>query len=48
MSPTAEQVWRRHPDFSVKSAGTSRNARKPLTITLFKIQIFTQANRKKR
>ncbi|MBK5072259.1 phosphotyrosine protein phosphatase [Budviciaceae bacterium CWB-B4] len=33
-SPTAEQVWRRHPDLSVKSAGTSRNARKPLTPTL--------------
>ncbi|QBH96998.1 phosphotyrosine protein phosphatase [Limnobaculum zhutongyuii] len=33
-SPTAEQVWRRHPELSVKSAGTSRNARKPLTPAL--------------
>ncbi|GKX62247.1 phosphotyrosine protein phosphatase [Pragia fontium] len=33
-SPTAEQVWRYHPDLSVKSAGTSRNARKPVTPAL--------------
>ncbi|MES2878641.1 MAG: phosphotyrosine protein phosphatase [Pseudomonadota bacterium] len=26
-SPTAEQVWRRHPGLSVRSAGTSPNAR---------------------
>ncbi|AWH87860.1 low molecular weight protein tyrosine phosphatase family protein [Limnobaculum parvum] len=35
-SPTAEQVWRRHPELSVKSAGTSCNARKPLTPTLLR------------
>jgi predicted protein tyrosine phosphatase len=27
-SPTAETVWRKHPDISVRSAGTSPNARK--------------------
>ena len=27
-SPTAEQVWRRHPLLSVRSAGTSPNARR--------------------
>lgn len=27
-SPTAEQVWRRHPALSVRSAGTSPNARR--------------------
>lgn len=27
-SPTAEAVWRRHPGISVRSAGTSPNARK--------------------
>jgi len=27
-SPTAEEVWRRRPDFNVRSAGTSPNARK--------------------
>lgn len=27
-SPTAETVWRKHPDISVRSAGTSQNARK--------------------
>ncbi|WP_226101191.1 low molecular weight protein tyrosine phosphatase family protein [Dickeya oryzae] len=27
-SPTAEQVFRRHPSLSVRSAGTSRNAKK--------------------
>jgi predicted protein tyrosine phosphatase len=26
-SPTAEQVWHRHPGLSVRSAGTSPNAR---------------------
>jgi predicted protein tyrosine phosphatase len=26
-SPTAEQVWRKHPGVSVRSAGTSPNAR---------------------
>lgn len=33
-SPTAEQVWRNFPGLSVKSAGTSRNARKPVTPNL--------------
>lgn len=27
-SPTAEQVWRTHPTLSVRSAGTSPNARR--------------------
>ena len=27
-SPTAEAVWRKHPGISVRSAGTSPNARK--------------------
>ena len=27
-SPTAEQLWRRHPQLSVRSAGTSPNARR--------------------
>ncbi|HCC63100.1 MAG TPA: phosphotyrosine protein phosphatase [Pseudomonas sp.] len=27
-SPTAETVWRKHPEISVRSAGTSPNARK--------------------
>ena len=27
-SPTAEAVWRKHPDFNVRSAGTSPKARK--------------------
>ncbi|AWM58364.1 phosphotyrosine protein phosphatase [Stutzerimonas stutzeri] len=27
-SPTAETIWRKHPDISVRSAGTSPNARK--------------------
>ncbi|WLQ12719.1 phosphotyrosine protein phosphatase [Hahella aquimaris] len=29
-SPTAEQVWRRHPELSVRSAGTSSNSRKTI------------------
>ncbi|WP_431687687.1 low molecular weight protein tyrosine phosphatase family protein [Hahella sp. NBU794] len=29
-SPTAEQVWRRHPELRVRSAGTSPKARKKL------------------
>lgn len=29
-SPTAEQVWRKHPSLSVRSAGTSPNARHPV------------------
>lgn len=31
-SPTAEQVWRRHPALSVRSAGTSPNARRPVSV----------------
>ncbi len=27
-SPTAETMWRKHPDFNVKSAGTSPRAKK--------------------
>lgn len=30
-SPTAEQVWRRHPGLSVRSAGTNPNARHPVS-----------------
>lgn len=30
-SPTAEHVWRRHPAIAVRSAGTSPNARRPVT-----------------
>ncbi len=30
-SPTAEQVWRRHPGVSARSAGTSSNARHKVT-----------------
>lgn len=30
-SPTAEQVWRRHPGVVVRSAGTSPNARHPVS-----------------
>lgn len=30
-SPTAEQVWRRHPGLSVRSGGTSRHARHPVS-----------------
>jgi predicted protein tyrosine phosphatase len=30
-SPTAEQIWRRHPDFNVRSAGTSPRARKTVS-----------------
>ena len=29
-SPTAERVWRSHPDLSVRSGGTSTNARHPV------------------
>ncbi len=31
-SPTAEQLWRRHPLISTRSAGTSPNARHPVSI----------------
>ena len=30
-SPTAEQVWRKHPLLSVRSAGTSPNARRQVS-----------------
>lgn len=30
-SPTAEKVWRKHPDFNVRSAGTSPKARKTVS-----------------
>ncbi len=30
-SPTAETVWRKHPNLSVRSAGTSPNARRPVS-----------------
>jgi predicted protein tyrosine phosphatase len=30
-SPTAEVVWRKHPDFNVRSAGTSPKARKTVS-----------------
>ncbi|PKB88525.1 phosphotyrosine protein phosphatase [Ewingella americana] len=35
-SPTAEQVWRDYPGLSVKSAGTSRNAKKSVTADMLK------------
>ena len=31
-SPTAEQVWRRHPRLNVRSAGTSPSARHPVSL----------------
>ena len=31
-SPTAEQIWRRHPSLSVRSAGTSPSARRTVSI----------------
>lgn len=31
-SPTAEQVFRKVPDLQVRSAGTSRTARRPITV----------------
>lgn len=30
-SPTAESIWRRHPSYNVKSAGTSPRARKTVS-----------------
>jgi predicted protein tyrosine phosphatase len=30
-SPTAEQIWRKHPALSVRSGGTSPNARHPVS-----------------
>lgn len=32
-SPTAEQVWRKHPALSVRSGGTSPNARHPVSVS---------------
>ena len=31
-SPTAEQVWRKHPSLAVRSAGTSLNARHSVSV----------------
>lgn len=31
-SPTAKQVWRRHPGLSVRSGGTSPHARHPVSV----------------
>lgn len=31
-SPTAEQVWRKHPALSVRSGGTSPNAKHPVSV----------------
>lgn len=31
-SPTAEQVWRRHPEVNARSAGTSPSARHPVSV----------------
>ena len=33
-SPTAEQIFRRHPSITARSAGTSRNAKKRVTTDL--------------
>lgn len=30
-SPTAEAIWRKHPDYNVRSAGTSPRARKTIS-----------------
>lgn len=30
-SPTAESIWRKHPDFNAKSAGTSPRAKKTVS-----------------
>jgi len=30
-SPTAEELWRKHPDFNARSAGTSPKARKTVS-----------------
>jgi predicted protein tyrosine phosphatase len=30
-SPTAEQLWRKHPSFNVRSAGTSQSAKKTVS-----------------
>ena len=32
-SPTAEAIWRKHPDFNVRSAGTSPKAKKTVSQT---------------
>ena len=35
-NPTAEQIWRHHPSWSVRSAGTSSNARRRITADLLR------------
>ena len=30
-SPTAETIWRKHPDFNARSAGTSKKAKKTVS-----------------
>ena len=30
-SPTAEAIWRKHPDFNARSAGTSKKAKKTVS-----------------
>ena len=32
-SPTAERIWKNHPDFNTRSAGTSHNAKKTVSPT---------------
>ncbi len=32
-SPTAENIWRKHPDLNVRSAGTNTKARKTVSST---------------
>ncbi len=31
-SPTAEKMWSKHPSYSTRSAGTSPNAKRPISI----------------
>lgn len=35
-SPTAEQIWRNHESWVTRSAGTSRNARRPVNADLIR------------
>lgn len=35
-SPTAEQIWRNHPRWVTRSAGTSRNAKRPINVDLIR------------
>jgi predicted protein tyrosine phosphatase len=32
-SPTAEKIWKNHPDFNTRSAGTSQNAKITVSIS---------------